>query len=218
MTRLATALLVISLGCGPDTASSDGGGTGSASDDGSSAPSTSGDDDASSGADGSTSAADSTGGGVDVCACAGEQQDYPSCGFEITCELPMPCERLTVTCPRPGADLYDCTAELVYDTDALRCVLEVLRDDTPAHLRVDGDVDQGTFVGPEEHQLLVLGDRRLTKTTCMATDVGGDGSAATMSSADADYFTACLALDIPRERYECLWAGLAPTGDLPACE
>ena len=32
-----------------------------------------------------------------------------------------------------------------------------------------------------------------------------------------DYFTGCLDLDVPRHQYECLWSGLTPTEDVPAC-
>ncbi len=216
------AIVALVLGCGPQAGTGDGGGEG--------------DGDGSEGPDASTSTSSTTndtnpppdtldlGGGGDTssegpCVCAVEigENDWESCGFESSCALPMPCPRVTVTCPRPGADFYECGPEYVYDEEAIRCALEVLRDDTPAHLLLDGTEDYGIYTGQAEHEIFVEGDRVLSYTRCMATDVGNEGWAKLAQSAAADHWSGCLDLDIPREMYECLWAGIASTADAPAC-
>jgi hypothetical protein len=161
--------------------------------------------------------ADTTAGDDAACACSSDSDDYESCGYEVTCELPTPCPRVAVTCPRPGGDLYDCTAELVYDGDAIRCALEVLRDDTVAQLLVDGTEDYGIYSGQERHTLYVQGGRVVSRTRCMSTDVGPEGWAMLATSADAEHFAGCLELEFPRDMYECMWAGIVDTGGAPAC-
>jgi len=217
-------ILVLAAACGPQASTSESTGAGegdgapgetsaasatSASDDG---PPNDTHDLGGGSADGSTGDSPAC-----VCAIVPDRQDFASCGWTPTCELPQPCPRLTVTCPRPGGDLYDCGPEYVYDTDAMRCALEILRDDVPAHLLVDGDEDWGIFSGQEMHEIFVPGGAPITVTTCMATDVGGEGWAGLVGSAGPDHFASCLEIEVPRDQYACLWAGLSRPTDVPAC-
>jgi hypothetical protein len=212
------AIVALVLGCGPQV------GTGSGSGEGDGA--------SSSGTGGSSTTIDTfppadthdLGGGGDTsgevaCACATDpdDDDYGSCGYETTCELPMPCPRVTVTCPRPSTDLYDCAPEYVYDEAALRCALEVLRDDAVAHLQIDGTEDYGIYTGQEEFELFLEGGRALTRTRCMATDIGPEGWAQLGQSAAAAHFARCLDLEIAVEMYDCLWMGIDITTDVAAC-
>jgi len=221
----AAAILVLAASCGPQAGVPNGEGPDTT---GHGTTTTGGDGDATrtgpdtldlpmSAGEASTTGADgTTGDGATVCVCT-PRSDFGSCAGEPLCELPMPCPRLAVTCPRAGTDLYDCRSEFVYDEVATTCVLEVLRDDTPAHLLVDGTEDWGIFSGQEQFQLFVLGDHIVERTSCMATDVGGQGHAWLGASAGAEHFTGCLALDVTRDRYECLLAGLTYTNEAPMC-
>ena len=133
--------------------------------------------------------------------------------WSADCPQTQPCPRLTVECSRPGVDLYDCTAELAFDEPAMQCMLEVLRDDTPALLEIDGLEDGGIFSGQSLYLVHVVPtetDHRLAlRTGCRQTDLGAEPyGPSPFILADADYFTACMAVPTPRERYDCMMNGL----------
>jgi hypothetical protein len=218
--RVAAVIVVVAAGCGPRSVPSDDGGGTSAS--GTTTAADEGEGDSFGPADtldfpASAGESASDGDLATVCVCTPQPDLGSSCLGEPRCELPMPCPPLTVTCPRAGTDLYDCGSEFVYDEVATTCVLEVLRDDMPAHLLVDGTEDWGIFTGQEQFELFVLGDRIVERTSCMATDVGGQGHAWLGASAGAEHFAGCLQLDVTRDRYECLFAGLTYTNQAPTC-
>lgn len=133
--------------------------------------------------------------------------------WSADCPQTQPCPRLTVECSRPGVDLYDCTAELAFDEPAMQCMLEVLRDDTPALLEIDGLEDGGIFSGQSLYLVHVVptetDDRLALRTGCRQTDLGAEPyGPSPFILADADYFTACMDVAIPSERYDCMMNGL----------
>lgn len=211
-----------------DTVPSDGGGTGSTA----AAASTAAADSthgvtSTSGAPGSSSsstdptAADSTGdpSSPRACLCEWPNQLGSGCSAEALaewvpdCPATQPCPRLTVECSRPGVDLYDCTAALAFDERAMQCMLEVLRDGTPARLEIDGLEDGGIFSGQSLYLVHVVptvtDDRLALRTGCRQTDLGAQPyGPSPFFLADADYFTACMGVTAPRERYDCMMNGL----------
>lgn len=224
------ATLALALACpSDDTVTGDGSGTGSTSAPASTtdATSTNGITSTSSASGSSTTAtdpttADSTGDPSSPRACLCE---WPNeLGFECnaealaawvpSCPEAQPCPRLTVECPRAGVDLYDCTSELAFDEAAMQCMLEVLRDGTPARLEIDGLEDNGAFSGQSLYLVHVLaletGDRAALRTGCMPIDLGAEPYGPTpFLLADSDYFTACMDVAAPAERYDCMMNGLA---------
>jgi hypothetical protein len=101
----------------------------------------------------------------------------------------------------------------------MQCMLETLRDGTPARLEIDGDMHFG-FSGAQPLYLVhVLEGRTAVQAGCLAM-----GALAVESFppglhelADASYFTDCMAVAAPRERYECMMNGLGEGTTLPAC-
>jgi hypothetical protein len=176
-----------------------------------------------------TTTADSTGTPpVGDCECAiadpfGDELD-PTCDAAALaswvpgCPDAQPCPRLTVACPRPGVDLYDCTMEYTYDDAATQCMLETLRDGTPARLEIDGLEDPGLFGGQSRYMVHVLEGRMAVRAGCLRNDVGVlDFGPSLHTLAEPDYFTGCIALPTPSERYDCLMAGLQGDADVPPC-
>lgn len=99
-------------------------------------------------------------------------------------------------------------------------MLEVLRDGTPARLEIDGLEDGGIFSGQSLYLVHVLalqtGERAALRTGCRQTDVGAEPyGPEPFLLADSDYFTACMEVADPGERYDCMMNGLA--AELP-CE
>ena len=162
---------------------------------------------------------------LDACACVLSYPSRDSCGAEelvdwvVGCPQEQPCSRLSVTCPRPGQDLYDCTSELVFDEAAMQCMLETLRDGTPARLEIDGLLDYGLLSGQSLLMVHVLDGRTAVRASCIGVDTGAEAFDPTSHMlADADYFTACVEAATPLERYECMMAGLLGEGtSLPVC-
>ena len=163
-----------------------------------------------------------------ACICTLPNELGPSCNAEALaawvpdCPEVQPCPRLTVECSRPGFDLYDCTSELAFDEAAMQCMLEVLRDGTPARLEIDGLMDNGAFSGQSLYLVHVLGpqetasDRLALRTGCMPLDLGAEPYGPTPHElADPGYFTGCMDMASPSERYECMMDGLGT--ELP-CE
>jgi hypothetical protein len=162
---------------------------------------------------------------LDACACVLSYPSRSSCGAEelvnwvVGCPQEQPCSRLSVTCPRPGQDLYDCTSELVFDEAAMQCMLETLRDGTPARLEIDGLLDYGISSGQSLHLVHVLEGRTAVRAACINVDVGAETFDPTSHVlTDADYFTACIEAATPLARYECMMDGLLGEGTtLPVC-
>lgn len=156
------------------------------------------------------------------CFCGSFDELGPTCDAEALaawaptyCPEAQPCPRLTVECSRPGSDLYDCMTELVFDETAMQCMLETLRDRTPARLEVDGLQDYGVFSGQSLYLVYVIGpvpdasDLLAVRTGCLQGDVGAEAFGPTPHFlASPDYFTACMQVPDPRDRYDCMMNGL----------
>jgi hypothetical protein len=233
------AAIVLALGCpSDDTVRDDGSGsggsgvgpsTGSGSTQGATSTSSASGSSTESSAASSTdaTAADST--GMDPpagsCACAPGFPARDFCYVEDLaewvpgCPQEQPCSRVTVTCPRPNQDLYDCSSELVFDEAAMQCMLETLRDGTPARLEIDGLLDYGISSGQSLHLVHVLEGRTAVRAACINVDVGAETFDPTSHVlTDADYFTACIEAATPLARYECMMDGLLGEGTtLPVC-
>lgn len=223
--RLATAL-ALATGCSSDDVIHSGGGgtsvgSSTAASTSNGVTSTSGATVASSTAP--TTAADSTGEPQPdgACFCRGSYELGDTCGVEELaasvpgCPETQPCPHLTVECSRPNLDLYDCMAELVFDEAAMQCALETLRDRTPARLMIDGLQDYGVFSGQSLYMIHIVESPQLTidvvaqRTGCLQVDVGAEVfEPVPYVLADPDYFTGCMQVADPRERYECMMDGL----------
>lgn len=111
-----------------------------------------------------------------------------------------------------GLRLHDPRA--IRDEEAMQCMLEVLRDGTPARLEIDGLEDGGQFSGQSLYLVHVVplptGDRAALRTGCRQTDVGAEPyGPEPFLLAESGYFTACMEVAVPSERYECMMNGLA---------
>jgi hypothetical protein len=155
--------------------------------------------------------------------CAEPWLDGQPCGTEELvawipgCPEAEPCSRLTVECSRPGVDLYYCKAELVFDEAAMQCMLETLRDGTPARLVLDGTMD-GIFSGQSMYVIHVLEGRMAVRAGCMQSDIGAQLYGPDLHTlADADYFTGCMDVAAPDDRYDCMLDGLGEGTTLPEC-
>jgi hypothetical protein len=226
----AVAAFVLVLGCPSDDAvHNDGSGSGGSSvGPSTSSGSTQGATSTTSASTSSTdaTAADST--GMDPpaasCACAPGFPARDFCyvedlaGWVPGCPQEQPCSRVTVTCPRPNQDLYDCSSELVFDEAAMQCMLETLRDGTPGRLVIDGLLDYGIRSGQSLYMVHVLEGRTAVRAGCIDFDFGHETyEPAVHELADPSYFTECMAVEAPRERYECMMNGLGEGTALPAC-
>lgn len=234
----AIAAITFAFGCpSDDTVGNDGSGSGGATVGPSSGPGSTQGATSTSSASGSgpepssasstdATAADST--GMDppagMCACAPGFPARDFChvedlaGWVQGCPQEQPCSRVTVTCPRPNQDLYDCTSELVFDEAAMQCMLETLRDGTRGQLVIDGLMDYGIRSGQSLYVVHVLEDRTAVRAGCIDVDFGNETYEPAMHAlADPGYFTDCMAVEAPRERYQCMMDGLGEGTALPAC-
>jgi hypothetical protein len=232
------AAIALALGCpSDDTVPNDGSGsggsgvgpsTGSGSTQGATSTSSASGSSTESSAASSTdaTAADST--GMDppaaICACAPSFPARDFCyvedlaGWVPGCPQEQPCSRVLVSCPRPNQDLYDCTSELVFDEAAMQCMLETLRDGTPGQLVIDGLLDYGIRSGQSLYMVHVLEGRTAVRAGCIDFDFGHETYEPAMHElADPGYFTDCMTVAAPRERYECMMNGLGEGTTLPAC-
>jgi len=160
----------------------------------------------------------------DACMCVEPWPEEQACGTEELvawvpgCPEAEPCSRLTVACPRPGVDLYDCTSELVYDEAAMQCMLETLRDGTLARLELDGTMDGGIFSSQSIYVIHVLEGRMAVRAGCFQSDIGAQLYGPDLHTlADADYFTGCIDMAAPDDRYECMMDGLGEGAMLQEC-
>jgi hypothetical protein len=237
-------VVILVLGCpGDDAVPSDGSGSGGSGRDSSgsttaaststvgvtSTSSASSSSSSSSSWETADSTADSTGAPPpDACACAAPWPFAPEnyCALEPLaswapgCPDASPCPRLSVDCPRPGVDLYNCKSELMYDEAAMQCMLEVLRDGTQGRLEIDGRLHNGFHFAHPLSLLHVLEGRTAVYASCM--ELGSFGAApydepSRYVLAEPGYFTECMAVDVPRERYDCMLDGLGEGTLLPGC-
>lgn len=225
--------MILALGCpGDDAVAIDGSGSGGST---TAAPTSTAGVTSTSSASGSSgssetagSSADSTGAPPsDACACAGPGPFAPEsyCAVETLaawipgCPDTSPCPRLSVECPRPGVDLYACESELTYDEAAMQCMLEALRDGTQGRLELDGRLHNGFQFAHPLSLIHVLEGRTAVHASCMefgSFDVE-PSEPSRFVLAEPDYFTACMAVEVPRERYDCMLDGLGEGMLLPAC-
>lgn len=181
---------------------------------------------------GDTSVADTSGGvAAGPCSCVdasafegADDLEGPGCNPDAIvswvsgCPEAQPCSRLTAQCPRPGADLYDCTNEVVFDEAALQCVLETLRDGTPARLELDGLEDMGVFSGQSQYVVHVLEGRRVVRAGCQSVDTGVlTFGPRTHVLQEPEFFTDCMAMAGPRDRYDCITLGIGEGEPLNEC-
>ena len=156
-----------------------------------------------------------------MCGC-GVAPEQASCDDEATlwafvpeCPGALPCERVTVRCPRPGADLYDCQNELVFAEEALDCVLTAMRDRTPGRFVLEGTVS-GNHGYHETYGLHLTGGETAVLSTCTGGIVGSiAGAQGTLLA--PKFFADCLALENPQLRYACVATGVDQQTSLPAC-
>jgi hypothetical protein len=222
---LATVTLVLACpsddvvqGDGSGTSSTTAGSSSGAAATTSGITSTSGPSGASSTGSTDPTAADSTGEPPpdQLCICWTPEPFGKWCGPEelaawlSVCPDAQPCPRLTVECSRPAFDLYDCMTELVFDEAAMQCMLETLRDGTPSRLEIDGLLDYGLFSGQSLYLIHVLEGRAAMRVGCIQGDVGaGTFGPDSYVLAAPEYFTGCMDVADPHERYDCMMNGLA---------
>ncbi|HEY0135906.1 MAG TPA: hypothetical protein VGB85_17595 [Nannocystis sp.] len=217
--RIFTAALLAA--CNPDdkamTSETSGTSGGVASD----TPTTSG---GTTGALTTTSSGDSTGdttGADATCMCAAFSEIEGGCANDSVwmhvaqCELDTICPPLTVQCPRPGADLYDCQGELVFAEDAMTCALAALRDRTPGRFIVEG-TEAGMFYFGTLYGLRLRGDEVAVVTECRSGE-GTGWHASDRPLAPPAHFAGCLAMPKPLARHGCLLQGLGDPVVLPEC-
>lgn len=218
--RAASVVVVLVLACNerplPGDASTGTGSTGGA------APTSSTSATGASGEAPTTTAVDATTGAPALCGCAGAPAEPLDCDDDATlwahvpeCALAEPCGRVTVECPRPGADLYDCQNELVFAEDALDCVLTAMRDRTPGRFIIEGNVS-GNHGYRLTHTLRLPGGEAAVTSTCTSGIEGSIGGSLG-GLAPASFFTDCLGQADPDLRYACLFTGVLDKVGLPAC-
>jgi hypothetical protein len=174
-------------------------------------------------------ATDSTGAPpAGACECAGPGPDADADGHDCDaaalaawvpgCPEAQPCSRLTVACPRPGVDLYDCSQEYTYDEAAMQCVLETLRDGTPARLEIDGTEDYGLFGGQSFYLVHVLEGRMVVRAGCIPGDAGVTLFEPRLKTLpEPEFFTGCMEMATPKDRYDCITLGVNGGDALPEC-
>jgi hypothetical protein len=165
---------------------------------------------------------DATTGSPALCQCSAFTEAPGECDVDDDlwtqipdCTFATICERVTVECPRPGADLYDCQDELVIAEDALTCALTAMRDRTPGRFIIEGTAG-GNHGYHETHGMRLRGDDTVVISECIGA-IGGSVSAFEGTLALPAYFADCLAMVEPKLRHICLLDGLTTKTSLPAC-
>lgn len=133
------------------------------------------------------------------------------------CDLDTICPTLTVQCARPNDDLYFCQNELVFDGEALACILEAMRDRTPGRFIVEGYSDDGLFGDASVYGVRLTGDAGAVLSTCKVGDTGVGWGGKARILAPPVFFADCLAELDPRVRHGCILAGMLEPAALPAC-
>ena len=152
------------------------------------------------------------------CSCTDVVDDAFGCSdtSDSICDGELICPTLTVSCPRPNPDMYECSSEYVYDEAALACALAALRDRTPGRFLIDAEngICGLEGCGRDQSEITVTGDGRAVVMACSADPLGEGSNNTTVSMlADAAYFTACIEVGTPAEQYDCLLAGLGEPVD-----
>lgn len=131
------------------------------------------------------------------------------------------CPVVAQRCPRAtGRQFYPCEIEFVIDEEALTCALEALRDRKRGVLRfgVPTDLCGWEGCGWDFTELLLLAESEVAATTCnedpLAIVRSRRGQRGKLKP--PEHFEGCLALELPDERWSCLFAGV--TDEQPSCD